>query len=70
MPRGKDSASIPPRWLIDKDRVKGTIDELLGSAKQKAGEQTGDTQLEVEGIAQHVKGNLENAWGKAKVSRP
>jgi uncharacterized protein YjbJ (UPF0337 family) len=51
---------------MDKDRVKGTIDELLGSAKQKVGELTGDTQLEVEGIAQHVKCNLENAWGKAK----
>jgi uncharacterized protein YjbJ (UPF0337 family) len=52
--------------LMDKDRVKGTIDELLGSAKQKVGELTGDTQLEVEGIAQHVKGNLESAWGRAK----
>jgi uncharacterized protein YjbJ (UPF0337 family) len=38
---------------MDKDRLKGTIDELLGSAKQKVGELTGDTQLEVEGIAQH-----------------
>jgi uncharacterized protein YjbJ (UPF0337 family) len=51
---------------MDKDRVKGTIDELLGSAKQKVGVLTGDTQLEVEGIAQHVKGKLESAWGKAK----
>jgi uncharacterized protein YjbJ (UPF0337 family) len=51
---------------MDKDRLKGTIDKLLGSAKQKAGELTGDTQLEVEGIAQRVKGSLEHAWGKAK----
>jgi uncharacterized protein YjbJ (UPF0337 family) len=51
---------------MDKDRVRGTIDEVVGSAKQKAGEWTGDTQLQVEGIAQQVKGNLENAWGKVK----
>jgi uncharacterized protein YjbJ (UPF0337 family) len=51
---------------MDKDRVKGTIDEVVGSAKKKAGEWTGDTQLEVEGIAQQVKGKLENTWGKVK----
>jgi len=51
---------------MNKDRVKGTIDELVGSAKQKAGELTGDTQLQVEGAVQQVKGKVENAWGKAK----
>jgi uncharacterized protein YjbJ (UPF0337 family) len=51
---------------MDKDRVKGTIDEVVGSVKQKTGEITGDTQLQVEGIAQHVKGKLENTWGKVK----
>jgi len=51
---------------MDKDRVKGTIDELLGRAKQKAGQLTGESALQVEGILQETKGNLENAWGKAK----
>lgn len=51
---------------MNKDRVKGTIDEVAGSAKQKAGEWTGDSQLQVEGIAQQVKGKLENTWGKVK----
>jgi uncharacterized protein YjbJ (UPF0337 family) len=51
---------------MNKDRAKGTIDEVLGSAKRKAGELTGDTQLEVKGLAQEVKGQIENAWGKAK----
>ena len=36
---------------MNKDRAKGTIDEVLGSAKRKAGELTGDTQLEVKGMA-------------------
>ena len=51
---------------MDKNRVKGTIDEVVGSTKRKAGEWTGDTKLQVEGIAQQVKGKLENTWGKVK----
>ena len=51
---------------MNKDRAKGTIDEVLGSAKRKAGELTGDTKLQVEGMAQQMKGKVENAWGKAK----
>ncbi len=51
---------------MNKDRAKGTIDELVGSAKRKAGELTGDTELQIEGMAQQVKGKVENVWGKAK----
>ncbi len=51
---------------MNKDRVKGTIDEAVGSAKRKAGELAGSTQLQAEGIAQQLKGKLENAWGQAK----
>ncbi len=51
---------------MNKDQVKGTIDETLGSAKRKAGELTGNTRLQVEGMAQQVEGKVENAVGKAK----
>jgi uncharacterized protein YjbJ (UPF0337 family) len=51
---------------LNKDRVKGTIDEMVGSAKQKAGELTGNKKLQMEGMAQRVKGKVENAWGSAK----
>jgi uncharacterized protein YjbJ (UPF0337 family) len=51
---------------MNKDRMKGTIDEVVGSAKRKAGELTGNTKLQVEGMAQQVKGKVENAWGKTK----
>jgi uncharacterized protein YjbJ (UPF0337 family) len=51
---------------MNKDRVKGTLDEMVGSAKRKAGDLTEDTQLQVEGMTQQVKGKIENAWGKAK----
>jgi uncharacterized protein YjbJ (UPF0337 family) len=51
---------------MNKDRVKGTIDEVMGSAKRRAGELTDNTQLQVEGMVQQVKGTVEDAWGKAK----
>jgi uncharacterized protein YjbJ (UPF0337 family) len=51
---------------VNHDRVKGTIDEVMGSAKQKAGELTGNTRLQVEGMAQQIKGKTENALGKTK----
>lgn len=51
---------------MNKDRIKGMIDGAAGSAKRKAGELTGDTPLQIKGIAQQVKGKLESTWGKAK----
>jgi len=53
---------------MNKDRVKGTIDEVVGSTKRAAGQLTGNTPLQVRGIAQQVKGKLENTLGKAKDS--
>jgi uncharacterized protein YjbJ (UPF0337 family) len=53
---------------MNKDQVKGTIDEVAGSAKRKAGELTGNTQLQVEGMVQQVKGKVEHAWGNARVA--
>ena len=52
---------------MNKDRVQGTIDQVVGSAKRKVGDLTGNTQLQVKGVAQQVKGNLENALGKARM---
>ena len=51
---------------MNRDRVMGTIDEVAGSAKRKAGELTGNTKLQVKGVVQQAKGKVENAWGKTK----
>ena len=51
---------------MDKDRVKGAVDEVVGSAKQKVGKLSGDSLLQVDGTVQAGKGNIESAWGKAK----
>lgn len=51
---------------MNKDRVKGTIDEVVGSAKRKVGELTDNPKLRVKGMVQQAKGKVEGAWGKAK----
>jgi uncharacterized protein YjbJ (UPF0337 family) len=51
---------------MDKDRIKGTVDDVAGRAKRQVGEWTGDTSAQVEGAAQQVKGKAEKAWGNVK----
>jgi len=51
---------------MNKDQVKGTLDDAAGRVKRQAGEWTGDTKTQVDGAAQQVKGKVEKAWGNAK----
>ena len=51
---------------MDKNRVKGKLDDAAGRVKRQVGEWTGDSELQTEGAAQQVKGKVENAWGKTK----
>jgi uncharacterized protein YjbJ (UPF0337 family) len=51
---------------MDKDRVKGAIDDAAGRVKRQVGEWTGDTRTQAEGAAQQVKGKAEKAVGTLK----
>jgi len=51
---------------MDKDRLKGTVDDAAGRIKRQVGEWTGDTGAQVEGATQQVKGKVEKAWGNVK----
>ncbi|HLY43615.1 MAG TPA: CsbD family protein [Terracidiphilus sp.] len=51
---------------MDKDRVKGAVDDAAGRAKRQVGEWTGNTQTQAEGAAQQVKGKVEKTWGNMK----
>ena len=53
---------------MDKDRVKGAVDDAMGRAKRQAGEWTGNSQTQAEGAAQQIKGKAEKAWGNVKDS--
>ncbi|MGH9590306.1 MAG: CsbD family protein [Terracidiphilus sp.] len=51
---------------MDKDRIKGKVNEVAGRSKRQAGEWTGDTRAQAEGGVKELKGQVQNAWGKAK----
>ena len=51
---------------MNSTQVNGKVDEVVGSIKRKAGRITGNTPLQVKGIAQQAKGKIEGALGKAK----
>jgi uncharacterized protein YjbJ (UPF0337 family) len=51
---------------MDKDRVKGTVEQISGRVKRQAGEWTGDTRTQVEGGLQELKGGVQKTWGEVK----
>lgn len=51
---------------MNKDTIKGSMDDAAGRAKRQVGEWTGDTKTQVDGAAQQVKGKTEKAWGNVK----
>lgn len=51
---------------MNKDHVKGAVNEALGRAKRQAGEWTGDKDAQVEGAVQQLKGKGQKAWGDVK----
>jgi len=51
---------------MDKDTVKGKMEDIKGRVKRQAGEWTGDQRLQDEGTMEQAKGKIQNAWGKVK----
>jgi uncharacterized protein YjbJ (UPF0337 family) len=51
---------------MNKDRVKGKLEDTKGRIKRQVGEWTGNEKLQAEGASEQVKGKIQNAWGKAK----
>lgn len=51
---------------MDKDRVKGTINDAAGRAKRQVGEWTDNGDLQVEGAAQQIKGKAQKVVGQVK----
>ena len=51
---------------MDKDRVKGKVEDIKGRVKRQAGEWTGDKELQAEGTGDQIKGKVQNTVGKAK----
>lgn len=48
------------------DRTEGTVDEMKGKAKEKAGDVMNDDDLKARGKGDQLKGKSEKAVGHAK----
>jgi uncharacterized protein YjbJ (UPF0337 family) len=51
---------------MDKDRIKGSLDQAKGAAKDATGKVIGDKRLQAEGKFDKLKGKTESAIGRAK----
>ena len=46
---------------MDADRIKGSANQAKGKIKEAAGKAIGDSKLQSEGVADQVKGKVQNA---------
>lgn len=51
---------------INKDEVKGKMDQASGTVKENLGRVMGDAALENEGADQRASGKIEAGFGKAR----
>jgi uncharacterized protein YjbJ (UPF0337 family) len=51
---------------MDKDRIKGSVKQVEGAAKEALGKLTDDPVLEAEGKIKHAEGTVQKAIGQAK----
>lgn len=51
---------------MNKDNVKGKMEDIKGRVKRQVGEWTGDEHAQAEGTMDQVKGKVQNAWGNVK----
>jgi uncharacterized protein YjbJ (UPF0337 family) len=51
---------------MDKDRIKGKMEDMAGRAERQAGEWTGNEKAQAEGLKHQIKGKVRNMAGKVK----
>ncbi len=51
---------------MNKDQVKGAVEQGKGKVKEATGDLTGNKRLEREGQADQAKGNVQKNYGDAK----
>jgi uncharacterized protein YjbJ (UPF0337 family) len=51
---------------MNNEKVKGKTNELVGAARRKTGDVTGNESMEAKGAAQQAKGKGQEAVGEAK----
>lgn len=51
---------------MDKERIKGGLRKATGAVKEKAGQMTGDRDMEAEGKVDKAEGRVRSSVGHAK----
>ena len=51
---------------MNKDRIKGKIEQIKGDVKERIGGATKDRSTQAEGWLEEKKGKLREGWGEAK----
>ncbi len=51
---------------MHKDQIKGAAKDAVGSVKKIVGRATGDSRMEVEGMAEQAEGKVQRAVGDVK----
>jgi uncharacterized protein YjbJ (UPF0337 family) len=51
---------------MDKNRIKGSVEQAKGKAKEIFGKVTGDTKTEAEGKTEKASGKVQNTFGGMK----
>ena len=51
---------------MNKDKVKGKTNEVVGAGRRKTGDVTGNESMESKGAAQQSKGKAQQAIGSVK----
>ena len=51
---------------MNKDQVKGTVNEIAGEVQEKVGKLTGSEKQQLKGMKNQVKGTLQKGVGDVK----
>lgn len=51
---------------MNKDQIKGRVEQATGKIKEAAGKVVGNDRLQTEGLAEQVKGKVQAGFGDAK----
>ena len=51
---------------MNKDQIKGRVEQVTGQVKETAGKVVGNDRLETEGKAERLKGKVQAGYGDAK----
>ena len=62
----KDDLANSEDATVDKDRIKGSAEQIKGTVKEAVGKVLGDKKMETEGTADKAAGKVQNAVGGLK----